>query len=181
MFSERKLVPRKAIPILTAGLFAAVVSLMVFHSAVFTRFSPSARLEAQSIDMRAGEYGQVLEVIKTNPVTGVGVGQYTLALAHQYPGGSAWVYQPMHNAFLLIVAEIGLFGFALTMGWVSSIILLVWKKRKTANGMFAIGLGSLIGVLALLDHYVWSSWSGLALMAVSFAIMVRWSLESKMS
>lgn len=181
MLFERKVLPRKAIPMMTAGIAAVLLTLVMFHTAVFVRFTPGARLEAQSIDTRAGEYGQVLEVVKPNPLTGVGIGQYTLALARRYPGGENYVYQPMHNAFLLIFAEIGLFGFALFAAWAGTVAQIIWKKRKTARGMFAIGLGSALITLAFLDHYPWSSWPGLALMAVSCALMLRWNLDEKVS
>jgi len=178
MFWYKKIPPREAIPLGSLALVAVLVTLLMFHSVVFTRFQPNTRLEAQSIRERSGEYTHVLDVVRQNPFTGVGIGAYTQALYDLDPGGESWGYQPIHNTFLLIFAETGLLGFLLFVRWFTAIDQVNWKVRSKANGMFGMALGSLILVLAFFDHYPWSSWSGLALMAFCFALMLRWSLEA---
>ncbi|MFC1788242.1 O-antigen ligase family protein [Patescibacteria group bacterium] len=45
-----------------------------------------------------------------NPITGVGVSGYTFVLSELKPDQRVWAYQPIHNSFLLILAEVGLLG-----------------------------------------------------------------------
>jgi O-antigen ligase len=175
----RKLPPKRVFPLASLALCAIIVTLIVFNTAVFTRFSPNARLEAKSIQERSGEYSQMIDIVKTNPFTGVGIGQYTLAYGKSEPGLPVWVYQPIHNTIILIFVETGLIGFILFVMWFTSIDQINYKVKKMANGMFGMGLGTVVLVLALFDHYLWSSWAGLALAAFCFALMLRWSLEVK--
>lgn len=174
-----KTLPRRALPLLALGLLAAGTTLFVFHNVAFTRFQPAARLEAKSIAERSGEYPWFDDVFFGNPVTGTGVGGYTVALSELRPADPAWSYQPIHNTLLLILAEIGAIGFAVMARWVVSIDMVVHTERRNAVGMFGMAIGTALLVLALLDHYLWTDWSGLALAAFCFAIMVRLNLEIK--
>lgn len=175
----KRTLPRDAIPLGTVGLLAVLATLIMFQSAVFTRFQPNLRLEAQSIEQRAGEYSHVIDVVRQNPFTGVGLGGYTQALWNLDPGAESWAYQPIHNTIILIFAETGLLGLFLFVLWFASIDKINYRVKRTVDGMFGMSLGTVILVIALFDHYAWTSWPGLALMAFSFAMMLRWSLEAK--
>ena len=51
------------------------------------------------------------EIIKDNWLIGVGIGNYTFALRAKYPEIKVWELQPVHNTYLLILAELGVVGF----------------------------------------------------------------------
>lgn len=149
------------------ALVLTVVVMGIFSEAMFTRVQSQARLETKSIEERAGEYDSWFSVVKINPLTGVGMGNYTLGLAQLNPDQPAYVYQPMHNAFLLMVGEIGLIGLMILGWWFWQ----VFKSAKLTSGMWC-GLVALVP-LVLFDHYLWSSWSGLAIGAFFMAVFVR--------
>lgn len=162
-----------ALPLVWATLLALLVTVLAFHTQAFTRFTPGARLEARSISERAASYREAPEVFAMSPVTGVGPSLYTLALSEIRPGASAYAYQPVHNAFALYLAELGLVGALaalplLRRGWVA-----IRSIRVRSERIFALTGLVLLVVLGAFDHYLWSLWAGLSLAAVVGALAVR--------
>ncbi len=149
----------------------------IFSQAIFTRFDISERLESLSLNERVSGYEQFDDVFLKNPVTGVGLGNYTVVLSFLFLEQSVWNYQPVHNVFLLMLAEIGLLGFLIFVWWgmaVGKIIIFVFQKPQ---GFFGIGLGVSLCILVLFDHYLWSLWPGLALSAFTISMTLRLALE----
>ena len=69
--------------------------------------------EDQSIDQRLRFYGHSLSSIKSNPIFGVGVGQWKI-YSIKYDANNMYSYVVpffAHNDFLEVFAEIGVFGF----------------------------------------------------------------------
>ncbi len=170
---ERRLIPKRIIPVVVFGFVGLFTALFVFHAAVFARFDPSVRIEAISLEERTSQYQTFGRVFLSSPFFGVGPNAYTFALASQNPGFPIWVYQPIHNVFLLVLSELGMFGFVLFVFWIFRITSVVLAVIRTSNGTLALCLGVVLFVVALLDHYLWSLWSGLALSVLSFGVMVR--------
>lgn len=161
------------LPLIWASLLALVITMLVFHTQLFTRFTPGARLEARSLAERSASYREAPEAFAISPVTGVGPSLYTLALSTFRPGAPAYEYQPVHNAFLLYLVEVGLVGlFAslpfLRRGWKAVNGIHVRSER-----VFALSGTVLLITLGLFDHYLWSLWAGLSLAAVAGASVVR--------
>ncbi len=175
----RKTLPRQAIPMIVLCLLAVSVTVAEFRQPLFTRFDPTARLEAKSLDERQGEYGWLDDVLRLNPVTGVGVGAYTVALETVSPGGPPYAYQPLHNTILLILAETGVLGLITLVNGIYAIHRSARKAVRIQSRIFSLALGTILIVLASLDHYLWTDWSGLALAAFCFALMIRWSEPKK--
>lgn len=154
-------------------LFFLAATIVAFSKPIFTRFDSSERLETKSLDERRSQYTTFDEVWLQNPITGIGYGAYTAALERAFPGSPAWSYQPIHNSFLLMLAEIGILGFAAFCFLLSPILRLLWRSRRSVHGAFACSFALALLILALFDHYLWSSWSGLALVSISCAFMLR--------
>ncbi len=57
---------------------------------------------------------------QNNLLLGNGIGSYLFHVKHLYPNLETWQYQPIHNVFLLILAELGFVG-------VFIFILFLWK------------------------------------------------------
>jgi O-antigen ligase len=169
----RKKFSRKFLSGLIIVVVAATVSVVAFSSAVFTRLEATERLEEKSFSERTSEYQIIGEVIKENPFVGVGPGAYTIALAKLYPDQPVWSYQPMHNSFLLFFAETGLLGlvFLVYFLYASFNVLAPFSARTSL--IQVIPLVAALTTLALFDHYLWSQWAGLALVAVVLAVFAR--------
>lgn len=104
-----------------------------------------SRNEVVSVSERIQGAQMATVIIKNNWIYGVGPGNYTQALHKAFPGLKTWELAPVHLVPLLIVAEWGLIGL-----------------------LFLGVLGYYLGVQALfllpillLDHYLYSQWSGI--------------------
>lgn len=141
-----------------SGFLAVWASLWLwpFNDLINSRVGLNTRLEQKSLTERADGYQLAAEIVKEKPLFGVGLGNYTQVLSQQDQiVGPAWQYQPIHNALVLIIAEIGYVGFVwLFGGWG----LALWQTRKKA---FVWPLAVSIFCLMMLDHWWWSLHIGL--------------------
>lgn len=173
----KKLVPHRAIPLLSIGFITILLAVGMLHSHVLARFNPALRVEAISIEERASQYQTFVDVFKIAPLFGVGPGAYVFALESLLPGQPSWSYQPIHNAFLLLLAELGIIAF-LAFGYLTfEIGRSIIKFRKTSGSIFATTLLLELLILALFDHYTFSMWPGIALATIVVAISLRLSSE----
>lgn len=177
MLWQRRLPPRRAIPTMVVGLASVLSTLVVFHSEVFSRFDSTQRLEVISIEERASQYQTFGEVFFSSPVMGVGPQAYTFILERLNPGHPVWSYQPIHNVYLLIFAELGLTGL-LALGYtLFTINPFANKSLKETGTLFAGTAAILLFTIGLFDHYLWSLWPGLALAALAGGTLVSWTFR----
>lgn len=117
---------------------------------VAVRASDNTRLEQKSLQERQNYFIQAQNLIKDNWLFGVGVGNYTLALAQRDSATEdIWAYQPVHNVFLLLWAQSGV----LALVFFFSFLVLLKKDRQTVlAGAILIALL----VLMLADHWLLS-------------------------
>jgi hypothetical protein len=88
----------------------------------------------------------------------------------------AWAYQPIHNVFFLVFAEVGVVGI---VGIVGVGCFGVHVLRKRGNGkelllrlMPMAPFLSVLWSLAWFDHLLWTSWSGMAYTATAIGMLV---------
>lgn len=175
MLWRKHLPPRRAIPTMMVGLASILSTLIIFHAQVFSRFDPSQQLEIISIEERASQYQTFGDVFLSSPIMGVGPNAYTFILERLDPGHHVWSYQPIHNVYLLILAELGLTG-VLALGYtLFTLNPFANASLREAGTLFACTIGILLFVIGLFDHYLWTLWPGLALMAVAVATLTRWA------
>ncbi|KKS10117.1 MAG: hypothetical protein UU63_C0039G0002 [Candidatus Uhrbacteria bacterium GW2011_GWF2_41_430] len=144
-------------------------------------------LSQTSITERAAQYQEWPQVVSDFWIFGSGLGNYTYAVEAFDPSKEWWQYQPVHNAPMLIVGEIGVVGLILVIGWLALIDKLnvnrILADSLSANeeqnavcrfgSIIALMMGCALLVIAGLDHYLWSQWSGLALVAYVVAMTAR--------
>lgn len=175
LFTHHRVEMRKAIPlgliILVIGFFTATL----FSNSVFTRFDATARLEAQSIEERLGGMGEWKGVMVGDVIEGVGVGNYTVALEAEYPDREAYAYQPVHNTYLLILSEIGVVGVIFILLWAASIDRYNYAQIPRVPAVGALAMGNALLIIGFFDHYLWSLWPGLAILAFVMAMTLRLS------
>ena len=141
-------------------LLASAAILTPYRSLLTTRLESTARLEQQSLLERQQQYREAWGLIReTGLGTGVGLGQYTLSVAKNYPGVPVWKIQPVHNVFVLMVAELGVFGGILIILLSYSFYTLLRRSKNFVH----CSLFTVFVVLALADHYLWSLHGGLLL------------------
>ncbi|MHB8903756.1 MAG: O-antigen ligase family protein, partial [Patescibacteria group bacterium] len=142
---------------------------LIFFSAVFlfiiaspyrdllaVRIKADTRLEQKSINERQMYFAQSETLIKSQPFLGVGVGNYISELNHRDKNKQpAWINQPVHNCFLLIFSENGIFALIFFLGFLIALILK--DRRETFSWAIIVALI----ILMMFDHWLISLPSGI--------------------
>ena len=120
------------------------------------------------------EYNLIaVETIYDNLLFGVGNGNFVSVMTdHSETQLEKWQFQPIHNIYLLIAAEVGLIGFLLFFLFIYTIAKSVPRGTSIGNSMpTALFIGLLI--IGIFDHYLWDIqqgslifWIGLGLLSL---------------
>lgn len=143
----------------------------MFSNLVMTRVGAQGHLEEESLLERYSQKQQAVEVIREHWLWGSGFGNYTLALENLHPGFPVWAYQPVHNTYMLLVAEWG----GVTIFLVVLILLFLFRVSGFEFRAISIPLIVLLLTLASFDHYLLTSASVVALVLIIFALKVKLS------
>ena len=138
--AEQRLVDgKKLIKLFLLFVIACILSVAILFPYIKARFF-TISLEEQAVDLRFFYNKMAIQMIKEKPVLGTGIGNFVnysqnypayLRAASKMLGISGeipqWIYQPVHNIYLLIASEIGVLGLVVFLGFVV-ITLLDWFK-----------------------------------------------------
>ncbi|GAI58652.1 unnamed protein product, partial [marine sediment metagenome] len=93
-------------------LFAVLCSLFIVLAwpEISSRWQIS--LTEQSVGLRVFYNQTAFLIIKEHPWLGIGLGNFVWEIRQTLDLLSSWIHQPVHNVYLLIASEIGLFGLA---------------------------------------------------------------------
>lgn len=109
----------------------------------------------------------------TNSLVGHGIGSYVLSFSDANPGKHAFDYQPIHNVPMLILAETGFLGLISILFWLASAVWTNFSRFPHRDSLYAFGMANVVLMISFFDHYPWSSWSGLVLIAFVLGMMVK--------
>ncbi len=173
--SYKNTLKRRAL-FLIALFFPVLIWTLQFISPSLLALRGQSFAEQQSISERVAQMGEWWQVMEQNGIWGTGIYYYPQAIA-DIQGASlpAWAYQPVHNVFLLVIAELGLFWCAVIVIGACVILKEFFVDRRifqfpnfiTSLLPFFITLFS----LSYFDHALWTSWSGMSYMAVAIALV----------
>lgn len=155
-------------------IFLSVILLIVLTPLIWERFQSLQTIDQLSVERRVQLNLAAWEMIKKHPILGVGLNQFIPNLEkYVLISGPGRFLQPVHNVYLLILAEHGLLGFL-----VFSFFLLIIIKRiiykpsisnlqsqlSTLDPPFSIfiPLIMLLGIfiISFFDHYFWTLQAG---------------------
>ncbi len=166
-------------PAPTAMLIAiGVVGLALGASLLAPALASSLRgggaLEDRSLSERADQYREWPDTMEgLDWLIGSGPRSYVFTLATIHSDRGVWEYQPIHNVPLLVLSEIGLLGLIALIVWVVTLDYQNFARFPNREAAYAHGLGKVLFVIIFFDHYLWSSWAGLTLVACVAALMLR--------
>lgn len=142
-------------------LFAIYCSLftLFFWPEVAARFLGTS-LGEQAVTLRIYYNDIALSAIKEKPFLGLGLGNFVSYLFNSYYFKDFWLYQPVHNLYLLIASEIGILGLIIFLIFIGKILLKELKEffLKNINLVKAcfLFLVACFLFLGLIDHYLWT-------------------------
>ncbi len=174
--SAQKTLPTKRVYLQVLLLVLLIVSVLgsTLSEALVTRLRGVEPLEVSSITLRFTFTEQALQVFQHDPFFGVGIGNYTLGVFQiinaTWPG---YYYQPVHNVYLLVLAELGIIGSILFFIIIAR--LLLWAMQSSASIEKTITSLSLIAILVMgvFDHFFWSSFFGVMIFWIIVALNVQ--------
>ena len=141
----------------------------------YTRITGTTRLEHKSTIERIDSALQARSIIHDNWLQGVGAGNYTQVIvrAGASPAPTEFRYiQPVHNTWLLILAELGAIGLALILVTGYGLLVTFRENSFKSSLLHTTPLLALL-IISLFDHYLWSLSVGLLLAATTLALSLK--------
>jgi O-antigen ligase len=184
LFAHHRVEMRRIIPLGLIVLVIIFLTVSLFAQPVFTRFDSTARLESTSLEERLNGIDQWKTVefeggdVAKRIINGVGVGNYVVELEQSFFGMPVYAYQPVHNVYLLIFSELGLIGSILIFLWLASMDKYNYARIPHVPAVGALAMGNTLLIIGFFDHYIWSLWPGLALLAFVMAMTLQLSEPS---
>lgn len=114
--------------------------------------------------------GAAWKMFKTSPIFGVGFGNFIPQLPKFLIPKKLYFWQPVHNIFLLILAETGIIGSLVIGHWSLVILKRLWQKKNLAL------IYSLLAIIFIgfLDHY----WLTLQQTQLLLALIIGLSIKN---
>ena len=153
------------------GILVLVVILFgfMYPDQFSSRINNQNRLEVKSNTERADSLAQGWNIIKQNRFLGTGIGNYGLSVHKNIDSTQpAYYYQPVHNVFLLIWAELGVFGLIGILILINFVLVIFRKKRDFVSLIVLLPLV----VIMLFDHYFWTLYSGIMIFSIYLSIFL---------
>ncbi|MFH0988072.1 MAG: O-antigen ligase family protein [Parcubacteria group bacterium] len=186
--SKKNLQTASALSFTCLALIMLAIFSFAYPQLIKTRALGNDRIENISNTTRVEQYSEFRDIYKNNWILGVGLGNYPVALHQLKPNEPAYSLQPIHNTFLLIIAELGLFGI-LALALLGALLITplfrvgmpalppslnnFGEPRKggvSPNSLTLPTLLTLLTFLALIDHYFWSFYFGIMLATIILAL-----------
>ncbi|PIQ92482.1 MAG: hypothetical protein COV69_02475 [Parcubacteria group bacterium CG11_big_fil_rev_8_21_14_0_20_39_14] len=196
-----KLYHSKTLLISSLFLFAVILCVALMLPEFYSRFVEKS--VDPGIHLRYFYNFISLSMLKENPFFGQGIGNFVWKLQdfqgslraanliykldvpeieiipHEAP---SWLFQPAHNVYLLIAAEIGVVGALLFLVFLSLIIVPLIKIIKENNLFFIFYfLFFIFLALSLFDHFFWTLQQGRLMFWILCGILASFSLDKKIS
>ncbi|MCK5212189.1 O-antigen ligase family protein [Candidatus Parcubacteria bacterium] len=161
VWQKKYLAQKRILQLVLMGSFLCFMFVSLYGGLVSTRLSMNSRLEKKSVFERVASIEQGKKVALNNLFFGAGISNFSRALTKVEPGERSWYYQPVHNTFLLVLSEIGIFGL---IGFISLVFYLkIGKKYRQTNNVYKFGIYVSLMALLFFDHFWWSLHFGVLL------------------
>lgn len=138
-------------------IFISLSVLIPSVDLLASRADGNNRLVAKSTNERIEQFKDFTGYIQTKYLTGVGVQNYTIYKHSQNKDLNVWDLKPIHNIYLLILLEIGVFGLSLFL------LILIFKFLFNKELRIIIPFIFIL-LFGLVDHFIWTENFGLILL-----------------
>lgn len=162
---------RFVLPSLSQLIYGSLFSIGLFFM-TFEYLSPRFLQlfeVTESVTRRLDLARYSLQMINDAPLFGVGPMQFLHMLPPHLPlRADVFFLQPVHNIFLLVLAELGLTG---GVGVLLTIISLI-KEANNRLTLFSFTIGGVVCFIGMFDHYFLTLQQGQMLLAVCVGIIL---------
>lgn len=182
LFKKRFGYCKKMFLMLSFLSFIFLIIFFCYQNLFLTRTNVESRLEQKSISERVELVNESKEIIKSNWLTGIGVENYTLfSYQNDFKKRPIWQHQPVHNIYLLIWSELGIFGLLVFGFLIFKVIIESIKFLKVDKNELRLTL--LIGFfgllfIGLLDHWIYSFYFGIISFWVFFGLIFKEGVDT---
>ncbi|MEW5829575.1 MAG: O-antigen ligase family protein [Chloroflexota bacterium] len=150
------------------GLFCIGLLFIPMQQVFFTRLAgDGVQTEQVSGYTRAWLVRRTWEIIRQEPLLGVGAGAYPLALSQHV--ADFYDIEPVHNLPLLAWSELGVGGVVALAGLAVTVAVRSFGVRRPLAIIFSAALAGLF-VISLFDHYLWTLAPGRLLFASALGL-----------
>ncbi len=163
------------IGIFLTGVCIAVATLFYafFPSLFIAREHATTRTHNSFYD-RAAYMHHAQELIAQHPFTGVGIGNYTNAVAiEHYFAQPMWYYQPVHNVYMLILTETGIVGCILLCTFIMLCLRSFTPHIRTPADLCLVACICALLIIALWDHWLWDAHVGVFVLCLLYGMFLR--------
>lgn len=150
-------------------VFMLLIFGITFSSITTTRLFGASAHEVQSIHERVTSVSTAGNMLKWYWPRGVGVGNYTAQMFMLDNNLSGYMLQPVHVVPLLFFIEYGIAGLILALYALS---VFVKKYLRMSPKQFRWDRCIIFAPLFFCDHYLYTSWVGVVMMAIIFVLFV---------
>lgn len=176
-FIRTSFFPKKLFMSVLLALLPLITFSALFPELISTRLSQNSRLEIQSLSIRQSLQAETLTLIKTSWPMGVGINNITAKMyerdqqTNRHRDASS--YQPVHNIYLLILTELGIFGLLIFGFFIANVSTRIFSSELHNNILPFTAAFSALLIIGFLDHYLWTLHSGILLFWILAGLTLR--------
>ena len=127
-----------------------------------------APIQDESVVVRQKLNMAALSIWQQSPFVGIGLNNFLFGLSPTLRTGQVYILQPVHNIYLLTLAQIGIIGWGFVLGYLVLFMQSVRGYVRTVTPLH-ISLLSLL-MLGLVDHYLFTLQQGQLLFSLIIAM-----------
>jgi hypothetical protein len=150
IFSKKKIIMFFLIALLLGSIFLGIEKTK-------SHFNPSSKTFKENISLRKKYSDNAIKIIKQNPFIGTGLGGFCLEgsfLKENYL--TPWYIQPVHNIYLLIFSESGIFIFLFFIFYFFKKIKSFFILNSNSKLFFINYLILFLLFSGIFDHYLYT-------------------------
>ena len=162
-------------------LWLLVFGLFMFFAGLLNREALFVRTSADVVSDISYQTREIYEsaadvMIEKHYYNGWGVGSFVFVMPYFASQSlESWMYQPVHNLYKLIWAELGVFGFlGISLLMLIVLVNILFNTGKWRYFWISVWLG--LFFLQLFDHYMWDIWQGQLVFVLILAMVMTLSV-----
>ncbi len=162
---------KRVLHLLGVTIFLSAFFVLLYWPQIQARIHIEPTEEAVTQRLFYNELAQ--GITADSPIFGVGIGQFVPKLMDQFKFYPSYIYQPVHNIYLLVSSEMGIIGLIvfiiiLYLSFVRSFYL---RKNVDANIITILFVSVLL--IGLFDHFLLTMQQGSLMLWIIIGIMSR--------